>query len=244
MKLLGRKKGKKEKKEEKPEGKPQKIEETEKTAERKGKPKAKLAKKKTRTVLIFVVVALIIASIAIGAFFVVDFLSRAGLIDIGIGGEGPSGVGDKPMTGAMQQVLGEARNQDINGVEVIEGADYVPEGLINPMEGAGTEKFEDLNNLLKVTFELTDKGEATIEEVSTLAEGRISVVPAGDYSVQLLDSKGGILYELPFNAVFFIMSNPPTKVDSLKFVFVLPRKEGAEKIAITKERRTLAEKEI
>jgi len=153
-------------------------------------------------------------------------------------------VPEKEMPGDREEALAGARDAEPEGIEIIEGAESVPSELINPVESEETEKFEDLSDLLKVIFEITDKDEVTFEEISGLGEGRISITPAGDYSVQVLDAAGKILYELEFNAVFFIMGNPPEKIDSMKFVFVLPRKEGSASIAVTRERRILAEKEI
>ena len=211
----------------------------EKQAEAKQPAKQK-KKGKPSALLYAAVIAVIVVAAAAGLLIAIGFLPQAPGP-----GTGPDGnVQEKPMPGEREEALAGARDAEPERIEVVQGAESVPSELISRTEGPETEKFEDLNSLFKIVFELTDKGDVSFGEISGLGDGRITITPAGDYSVQLLGEGGEMLYELPFNAVFFIMGNPPEKIDSMKFVFVLPRKEGATSIAVTKERRILAEKEI
>jgi len=215
--------------------------ETKKEKKTKESPAAKA--KKPNTVL-YIGLALAVVLIAAGIFIVMTQSPQAPDPGTGSGDELDANVLEKEMSDDVKEELKGARSVDVEEIDIVQGAESVPSELISPLESEETEKFEDLNNLVKVVFELTDKDEVTFEEVSLLEDGRISLTPAGDYSVQLFDKTGKILYELPFNAIFFIMGNPPEKIESMKFVFVLPRKEGTAKVAVAKEKRILAEKEV
>lgn len=216
-------------------------------------PKAGVKKTKTgkptriesNTFTYIAVALLVLIALGAGVYLAMSFLPGFKPLIAPTPTPDQNALGKKPLSSEMQEALREA-GKDVNREprQIVEGSEQVPGELINTQESEGTEKFTDLDNLLKVSFEVTDKDSATIEEISTLSEGRITVTPPGDYSVQLLNENGEILYELPFQAVFVIMSNPPTKIEKIKYSFVLPIKENAVKVAITKKRQILTEKEI
>jgi len=161
----------------------------------------------------------------------------------GPGGDLPPGV-ELEMPPEMAEALARGRTASVEKTSIVQSEEPVPPGLVS--EGGEGEAgiFESFEGLLQVSFQINERNEATIHSVSRLEEGRITVTPAGDYSVQLLDAKGKLLYELPFNAVFVIMSDPPTRVERIKFSFVIPSAESADRVAIAKDRLVLAEKKI
>gem|GEM_PF-4774793 len=150
---------------------------------------------------------------------------------------------EQPMTEDMAQALAGSRGSSVKPLAT-SSLEKIPRSLINPEESTETKKFETLGSMFEVSFEVTSTDKATIERVSFLKQGRVSITPAGDYSVQLLDNEDRVLYKLPFNAVFVIMSDPPTEINTIRFVFVLPAKKNAVSVAIAKGNRVLAEKEI
>ena len=159
-------------------------------------------------------------------------------------GNGLPPVSETPMPKEMEEALAGSRTADIEKTGIAQPGEQVSLALVSAGDGLEAELFEGIEGLLQVSFELNERGEAVIHGVSGLESGRITVTPAGDYSVQVLDSGGRVLYELPFNAVFVIMSDPPTRVERIKFSFVLPTAEGAASVAIARDRIALAEKEI
>ncbi len=204
-------------------------------------------KKQGKNALIYILAAFLVV-LAVGAGL---FLSLA-LFSPGPAKPAPAetpvpGTGEEfgePLEPALQEAM-EKGLADLNAKPVPIGENAAgAEDVIDSRESAETEKFSDLSNLLKVTFEITDRDEATIEEIKPLESGRITIAPPGDYSIQLLDARGSVLYELKFDAVFVLMSDPPTPVEKIKYGFVLPYKENAKTIAITKKKIILAEKEF
>jgi len=146
---------------------------------------------------------------------------------------------EQAMTEEMASALEESRFSDL---PVTESNEIIPRGFI--LSGKKDEKFVSSTNVLSVSFIIEENENAEIESITGLTEGRITVVPSGEYSLQLRDSEGVVLYELLFNAVFVVMSNPPTGTEKLNFTYVVPSKKDGKTIAITHKGVLLTKKEI
>jgi hypothetical protein len=71
-----------------------------------------------------------------------------------------------------------------------------------------------------------------IESVTALPEGRISVLTSGEYAARILDTHDQLLYTLPFQ-VQFLSGEPPSPVDEILLILVLPAPQGATTLQIT-----------
>jgi len=70
-----------------------------------------------------------------------------------------------------------------------------------------------------------------IIKVKYLSAGRISVFPAGDEKIQVLDSQGAILYEQALQIVF-LAGDPPAPVNSREMVMMVPHLEDDSQLRV------------
>jgi len=80
---------------------------------------------------------------------------------------------------------------------------------------------------------LVDKnGSVILDDLYIIDGSQESEIPTGPYSLKLLDSGDGVLFEKTFDVSFLLLSDPPIELNTTGFVFTVPFSEGTHKIQI------------
>lgn len=78
-------------------------------------------------------------------------------------------------------------------------------------------------NMLMVRCAFYPETPPEIKELELLEEGRVTLISVeGDYAIELLDQEGQVRYRQAFKVVFVEMTDPPSLLDQVERVFVLP----------------------
>ena len=87
--------------------------------------------------------------------------------------------------------------------------------------------------MLQVCFTLYPDRPPIIDEVSRLAEGRLSTPPSGDNSLKLIGPNGQILYTLSFTAQFTLLDGPVEPLEQMSYSYILPNAPQVTKVVLS-----------
>jgi hypothetical protein len=99
---------------------------------------------------------------------------------------------------------------------------------------------QDDPEVLLVTGMISKDLTVTFGPMYRKQDGTVSQPPAGDAAVQVLDSNGNIIAELPFTVDFNVSTNPPMTLDTAPFAFAVPYPENSAKVQIVHNEQVLA----
>jgi hypothetical protein len=75
-------------------------------------------------------------------------------------------------------------------------------------------------------------------------DDKTSFLPEGSYSIQVLSKDDKILYQRKFHVDFFILSDPPTRVEENTLTFSIPFSPDIKSLKITKDGKILLDENI
>ena len=95
-----------------------------------------------------------------------------------------------------------------------------------------TQPFITQSDMLMVTILFFDDAAPEVVEIVPLDKGRITVTPAGPYSLSLLDQNEQALFRLPYNVVFVKPGEPPKITDQVELTIVIPSLPEAVRLVV------------
>lgn len=98
--------------------------------------------------------------------------------------------------------------------------------------GSGSQPFQTHRNLLLVDVTVRQQAPPTIDDVTFVREGRVTVRAPGDSHIRLEDADGMILHEQAFQAEFATTIEEIGLQDEVPMTFILPNPSGVQRVVV------------
>jgi len=103
--------------------------------------------------------------------------------------------------------------------------------ISTPTSTLPPQHFVTLPGAWMVRFQLFRDKAPTVDSLTRIDQGRLTVLQSGQNKIQILDANSQVIYEQSFQ-VEFMRGDPPQPVDSITQIIVLPNIDNAHTLVI------------